>query len=200
MATLNDAYLVQQLRDGDLEALGILYDRYRMLVYRTTLAITGDQDAANDLLQDVFLRLYRYIDNVDVERPLEPWLYRMSANLAYSWIKRNNRWMQQFEDFFDWLAGPGRDNPHEQVERQDEWFHLRKALQSLPVPQRTVLVLYYLNDLSVEEISEIMEIPNGTVKSRLHYGRMALRKSMHLAGFQDSDMLSGLNWEGTQID
>jgi len=200
MSTLDDAYLIQQLQDGDLEALGILYDRYRMLVYRTTLAITGDQDAADDLMQDVFLRLYRYIDNVDVARPIEPWLYRMSANLAYTWVKKNNRWMRRFEEFFDWLAGSNNDAPHEQAVREEEWLLLRKALQALPVSQRTVLVLYYLNDLSVEEISEIMEIPNGTVKSRLHYGRMALRKYMHMAGVTDGDTVPGLNWEGTQID
>lgn len=200
MSELTDGYLIQQLQEGDIEALGVLYDRYKNLVYRTTVAITGDPDAANDLLQDVFLRLYRYIDNVDISRPLEPWLYRIATNLSYTFVKRNNRWSRQFEEFFDWLAGSNRDIPQESAEKEDEWQHLRQALLNLPVQQRTVVVLYYLNDLPLQEISEIMEIPVGTVKSRLHYGRMALRKSMGLSGFAEGDALPGLNWEGTQLD
>jgi RNA polymerase sigma-70 factor, ECF subfamily len=200
MSDIADAYLVEQLQNGDLEALGVLYDRYKNLVFRTTMAITGDPDAANDLLQDVFLRLYRYIDNVDISRPLEPWLYRIAANLSYTWVKQNNRWSRQFEDFFDWLAGTNGNVPQETAEKEDEWHHLRQALLSLPIQQRTVVVLYYLNDLSLQDISEIMEIPVGTVKSRLHYGRIALRRSMGLAGFAESDALPGLNWEGTKVD
>ena len=91
MEDLSDAELIFQLQHNDLQALGILYDRYQLLVFRTTLAITGDSEAANDLLQDVFLRLHRYAGHIDRTRPLEPWLYRMSANLAYTWVKRSRR-------------------------------------------------------------------------------------------------------------
>ena len=64
--------LVDKLQDGSLEALGAIYDCYRHMVYRTALAITGDQEAASDLLQDVFLRLYRFASRIDGKRPLEP--------------------------------------------------------------------------------------------------------------------------------
>ena len=80
-----DTELVLCLQAGSLEALGVLYDRHRNLVYRTALAITGDAEAAGDLLQDVFLRLHRFADHIDVQRPLEPWLYRMTTNLSYTW-------------------------------------------------------------------------------------------------------------------
>ena len=69
--------LILQLQNGSLEALGVLYDRRQFLVYRTALAITGDTEAAADLLQDVFLRLNRFAGNIDPQRALEPWLYRM---------------------------------------------------------------------------------------------------------------------------
>jgi RNA polymerase sigma-70 factor, ECF subfamily len=196
MVAITDADLVRQLQQGDIEALGLLFDRYRTLVYRTTLGITGDPEAASDLLQDVFLRLHRYINHIDIERPLEPFLYRMSANLSYTWVKRNRRWMHYFEDFFDWLAGENENSPHEHAERSEEWHQLRKALQNLPVQQRVVVVLYYLNDLSLSEIAEILEVPEGTVKSRLHYGRISLRKSLGKSGIFDGDALPGLNIEG----
>jgi RNA polymerase sigma-70 factor (ECF subfamily) len=189
--TASDQELVQRLQSGDLEALGHLYDRHRRLVYRTALAISGDKESAADLLQDVFLRLNRFIDNVDPSRPLEPWLYRMTANLSYNWVKRRKRWLRPLEDLADFLVGPGRNNPHEMVEKNDEWEQVQKAVSALPLPQRIVVVMYYLNDLSVQEIAEFLDIPEGTVKSRLHYGRNALKKNM---GLQE-EIVPGLNYE-----
>ncbi len=125
MLTTSDQDLVHELRKGSLEALGSLYDRYQQLVFRTALAITGDQDAANDLLQDVFLRLFRFANRIDENRPLQPWLYRMTTNLAYTWVKRDRRWKRPLEYFTDWIVGSNRNQTHEAVERQDDWDRLR---------------------------------------------------------------------------
>ncbi|MEN6299789.1 MAG: RNA polymerase sigma factor [Anaerolineaceae bacterium] len=183
--------LVEELRSGSLEALGLLYDRYQHMVYRTAIAITGDSEAANDLLQDVFLRLYRFADHIDSKRPLEPWLYRMTANLSYTWVKRNHRWYQPLEDLADWLVSGESNVPLSQVESQDDWHLVQQAVLDLPLPQRIVVVLYYLNDLSIQEIAEILEVPVGTVKSRLHYGRHALKKNLGL----QKEMLRDFNYE-----
>jgi RNA polymerase sigma-70 factor, ECF subfamily len=191
MANASDSELILELQQGSLDALGVLYDRHRQMVFRTALAITGDYEAANDLLQDVFLRLHRFADRVDRERPIEPWLYRMTANLAYTWVKRNHRWLRPIEDLADWLAGSVKNHPYEQVERNDEWHEVQKALSALPLQQRVVVVLYYLNDLSLQEISDILEVPVGTVKSRLHYGRQAIKKSLGL----QTEKLPGWNYE-----
>ena len=197
MSILSDADLILQVQAGSLDALGVLYDRHRQLVFRTVLAITGDSDVASDLLQDVYLRLYRFIDRVDTSRPLEPWLYRMSTNLAYTWMKRNKKWMHPLEDMAEWLGSSGKNTPHDLVERQDELDQIQVALAGLSLSQRVVVVLYYLNDLSLQEISEILEIPIGTVKSRLHYGRQALKKKLGVRGLADSDKFPDFNYEGT---
>lgn len=191
MTALNDHELVCKLQSGDLESLGELYDRHRRLVYRTALAITNDVDAAADLLQDVFLRLHRFARNIDSHRPLEPWLYRMTANLSYDWVKRRQRLPGPIEDLVDFISAGVRNNPSYLAEKNDEWRLIHLALASLPLQQRVVVVLYYLNDLSIQEISEILDIPIGTVKSRLHYGRTAMRKYL---GF-DQDMMPDLNFE-----
>ena len=182
MHTLTDAELIRHLQSHSLDALGVLYDRYQNLVFRTALAITGDPDAAADLLQDVFLRLHRFSSHIDSARPLEPWLYRMTANLAYTWVKRHNRFVRSIEDVAEWLIG-GRKNAVQQAEYNDAWNQLQQAVLALPLPHRMVVVMYYVNDLSLQEISEVLEIPLGTVKSRLHYGRQQLRTSL--------DQLSG---------
>ncbi len=169
--------LIRRLQGGDLSALGNLYDRHNRMVYRTALAITGDPEAAADLLQDVFLRLYRFSARVDPSRPLEPWLYRMTANLACTWVKRQ-RWMRPIEDLADWLSGDGRHSPTQAAELAETAGAIHRALNALNLSQRTVIVMYYINELSLQEISEVLDVPVGTVKSRMHYGRRALKKAM----------------------
>jgi RNA polymerase sigma-70 factor (ECF subfamily) len=183
MSDTTDAELVLQMQNGDLESLGVLYDRYRLMVFRTALAISGDQESANDLLQDVFLRLYRFADRIDTKRPIEPWLYRMTANLSYTWVKKNKRLVKLVDDFSGWISSSNENIPHECAERNDDWQWIQRAVLDLPFPQRVVVVLYYLNDLSLQEISEILEVPVGTIKSRLYYGRIALKKSLGVSLF-----------------
>jgi RNA polymerase sigma-70 factor (ECF subfamily) len=190
-----DDALVLKMKAGDLEALGVLYDRHRNPVFRTALAITGDRETAGDLLQDVFLRLYRFADRIDPTRPLEPWLYRMTANLAYTWVKRNQRWIQPLDDLADWLMGGGWNGPYDQAEKRDEWDQVQRAILALPLQQRVVVVLYYLNDLSLQEVADILDVPLGTVKSRLHYGRETLKKHLGIDLAPEGEKLTGLNYE-----
>jgi RNA polymerase sigma-70 factor (ECF subfamily) len=194
MEAISDSELTVSLQAGSLEALGILYDRHRGLVFRTALAITGDADAAADLLQDVFLRLHRFATHIDPHRPLEPWLYRMTTNLSYTWVKRRQRWFRPLEDVADWLTGSRKDTPAYQVELDDSSRQIQQAVSCLPLSHRGVVVLYYVNDLSLQEISEILDIPVGTVKSRLHYGRRALKQSL---GLLAGEVLPALQYEFT---
>jgi RNA polymerase sigma-70 factor (ECF subfamily) len=148
------------------------------MVYRTALGVTGDPAAASDLLQDVFLRMHRFADRVDPDRPLEPWLYRTTTNLTYTWVKRHKRFLRPLEDMAEWLTGGKKQSPSHLTEQDEEWEDIRRAVTRLPVLQRMVVVLYYINDLSIQEISEILDVPVGTVKSRLFYGRKVLKRSL----------------------
>jgi RNA polymerase sigma-70 factor (ECF subfamily) len=189
----SDRELVLSLQAGKLEALGVLYDRHRNLVYRTALGITADPEAAADLLQDVFLRLHRFVDRVDPDRPLEPWLYRMVANLSYTWVKRRKRWFRPLEDIAEWLSGSRKELPGHQFDADEDSRHVQQAVTSLPLAQRVVVVLYYVNELPLQEIAEILNVPVGTVKSRLHYGRQALKDSLD----EKQNFLAELQYEFT---
>jgi RNA polymerase sigma-70 factor (ECF subfamily) len=177
MTELSSGELIRQLQAGSLDALGALYDRHSQMVFRTALAITGDREAAADLLQDVFLRMHRFADRVDPARPLEPWLYRVTANLACTWVKRQ-RWMRPLEDLSEWLAGDSAQSPSQAAETAETWGHLTEALRKVQLSHRAILVMYYVNGLSLQEISQVLEMPVGTIKSRLHYGRQSLKKEM----------------------
>lgn len=178
----SDRELIIRLQAGNLNALGELYDRHQHLVYRTALAITGDDAAAADLMQDVFLRMHRFANRIDPERPLEPWLYRTTTNLTYTWARRRNRWLRPLVDMAEWLTEGKKESPSNLVEMEDEWRGVHRAIAALSLSQRVVVVMYYINDLSLQEISEILDVPVGTVKSRLYYGRQALKKHLESDG------------------
>jgi RNA polymerase sigma-70 factor (ECF subfamily) len=174
-----DSELIQRVCDGDLSALGTLYDRYRLLVFHTALAITHDRQSAEDILQECFLKLNTYAKRIDLTLPLEPWLYRVTVNLAYTWVSRRSRWLTSIETMIDRLVAPARTSSEYHAELSELQTLIQQAIDSLPPNQRMTVILYYLNDLSLKEISYILDCPVGTVKSRLHYGREHLKQCLH---------------------
>jgi len=175
---LNDGQLITTLQSGDLNALGALYERHKTTVYRTALAITHDPAAAEDILQDCFLRLHKYVHSIDTSLPLRPWLYRVTTNLSYNWEKRRKRWYTSLDGVLDWLVSPTHNSPERRAEMSDMQSQVMDAVLSLNTNQRIVITLYYLNSLDLKEIASILDCPVGTVKSRLHYGRQALRRKL----------------------
>jgi RNA polymerase sigma-70 factor (ECF subfamily) len=178
LAQHTDGGLVARVRNGDLEALGELYRRYKVQVYRTALAITYDEGMAEDILQETFLRVHTYANSFDETQPLGPWLYRVTVNLAYNWTNRAKRWLSFFQNTF-WRLKPSPRRALEEVVEESELRRvLRQAIDALPEPQRVVVVLYYLEELSVNEIAYVVGVPEGTIKSRLYYARERLRKTV----------------------
>jgi RNA polymerase sigma-70 factor (ECF subfamily) len=170
-----DATLIEYLRRNDLAALGILFDRYSPQLYRTALAILHDSAAAEDVVQDCFLRLHQYADRIDTELPLIPWLYRVTVNLSYTWVTRRQKRRVSLEALVDQLMSPPSQSPDQMAEHIDIQQRVREAVATLPMNQRVVIVLHYMNGMNVEEIADITHCPVGTIKSRLYYGREALR-------------------------
>lgn len=176
--TADDHALIRRLQAGDLEALGLLFDRYRTPVFRTALAITRDSDVAEDITQDAFLRLHRHAHRIDGNLPLMGWMYRVTVNLSYTWVTRTAKWRAPLDEFVERWFRTARRSTESEAESRDEWQAVRKAIDSLSFDHKVVLVLYYLNDLSLQEIADVLECPVGTVKSRLHYGREKLKQKL----------------------
>ena len=174
----SDPVLIERLRAADLTALGALFDRYYAQVYRTAAAITRDNAVAEDIAQDCFLKLHQYAHRIDVSLPLAPWLYRVTVNLSYTWISRRQKRRISLEALVDHLMSPSWYAPDQLAEHNEIQHHVRQAIGELPFNQRVVIVLHYLSQLSLEEISEILDCPVGTVKSRLYYARENLRRRL----------------------
>ncbi|MBL8130220.1 MAG: RNA polymerase sigma factor [Anaerolineae bacterium] len=175
---VSDAELIGRLCAQDVAALGDLFSRYYPQVYRTAAAITRDSAVAEDIAQDCFLRLHQYARRIDVSLPLAPWLYRVTVNLAYTWISRRQKRRISLDALIDRLTSPLSQGPEQMAEKGETKHRVREAIGNLHFNQRVVVVLHYLNSLSLEEIAEILDCPVGTVKSRLYYARENLRRQL----------------------
>jgi RNA polymerase sigma-70 factor (ECF subfamily) len=173
--SLSDSELIDRLRQDDLDALGVLFERYRDRVFRTALVIVRDPAVAEDILQDCFLKVHANAQRIDTERPLAPWLYRVTVNLSYTWLSRGKNRRTSLEAVVDMLISPMKQAPDRLTEQTELRQNVRKAINDLSIDQRVVVVLYYLNALSLQDIAEILDLPIGTVKSRLFYARENLR-------------------------
>lgn len=170
-----DSELIERLQQNDLDALGVLFERYRDRVFRTALVIVRDPAAAEDILQDCFLKVYANAHRIDTNRPLAPWLYRVTVNLSYTWLSRGKNRRTPIDSVIDLLISPMKQAPDQLTEQTELRQNVRKAINDLSIDQRVVVVLYYLNGLSLQDIAEILDLPIGTVKSRLYYARENLR-------------------------
>jgi RNA polymerase sigma-70 factor (ECF subfamily) len=175
---VTDAALIERLRTNDFEALGNLFDRYYTQIYRTAMAITHDSAAADDIAQDCFLKLHHYANRIDTSLPLMPWLYRVTVNLSYTWITRRQKRRVSIETLVDQLVSPANFAPEHLAEQGETISRVQRAIQELPRNQQTVIALHYLGDLSLDEIAQMVNVPVGTVKSRLYYAREALRRKL----------------------
>jgi RNA polymerase sigma-70 factor (ECF subfamily) len=188
---MTDAALIGRLCADNLEALGVLFDRYYAQVFRTAAAITHDTAAAEDIAQDCFLRLHRYAHRIDTTLPLAPWLYRVTVNLSYTWVTRHQKRLVSLETVVDFLKSPARTSPDELAEIAGLRREVHQAIHALSFNQRVVVVLHYLNDLSLEEIAYILDCPIGTVKSRLYYARENLRSRLGAAYYSEQQVAHG---------
>jgi RNA polymerase sigma-70 factor (ECF subfamily) len=175
---LDDGDLVPRIQDGDLSAFEALYGKYKDELYRTALSITRDRGAAEELLQDCFLRAYDHIEAVNGYPSLRPWLHRIIVNLSYNWAAKKRLHLVSFEEVFDRLLSVPRSSPERAFERQELLQLVDEAIKALGMPQRVVVILFYLQGFSLDEIAYVLDCPVGTVKSRLHNARRALRRRL----------------------
>jgi len=176
-----DIVRLAQRRATRREAMGVLFERYRSRVYNTALRIVGRPDEAADVLQDVFVLLFRKIHRFRARAVFASWVYRITVNAALDHLRRRRRAPRS-------SAAPAvLDGAPEQLEMttpergaalRDLEGHVRAALHTLSERLRIVVVLRYLEGLSYADIADILDCSIGTVKSRLFRAHAALRKRL----------------------
>jgi RNA polymerase sigma-70 factor (ECF subfamily) len=183
-----EAPLVAELQAGSEEAFGYLMAVYRNPVYNMVYHIMGDESDAADVLQNVFVKIIRGIKQFREGSSLKTWIYRIAVhealNYRRSWFRRKRREVFSLDDDQHGqtavetrnTSSPG--SPFELVEQHERQELVHRALRSLAEPYRTVVVLREVENLSYEEIGEVLGVAGGTVKSRLKRGRELLRRKL----------------------
>jgi len=174
-----DRDLLKRFLAGHVESLGLLATRYEKDLHGFIVRFVGDRQAAEDLFQETFLHVWRKRDQYDASRAVRPWVFTIAANLARDWLRRESRRRTLSLDsrvggadgegasFSDLLPADG-ETPLAALEREEQYEHVRQALDALPDHLRAVLVLAYYEKFKYREIAEVLQVPVGTVKSRLH--------------------------------
>ncbi len=179
-----EAQLLERCRTGDLAAFDELMARHQQRVFNLCLWLLRDHDSANDAAQETFIRAFRAIGHFRGDCAFSTWLHRIAVNVSGDASNRRKRGPQPLSDIGTddspppEPAAPLRENPLETLARNERQQAVREALNEVSEAHRLVLVLFDIQGYSYDEIAEVLELPIGTVKSRLNRARAALRERL----------------------
>jgi RNA polymerase sigma-70 factor (ECF subfamily) len=169
MSTPDDAAVIKMCLEGDSNAFGILIDRYQQPLYNTALRMTGDPEEAADISQETFVKAYQKLNEYRPDHKFFSWIYRILVNDTLNRLKQRNK-TQGIEHE---ITSDER-LPDEQFDAKRQSSRIESALRELAFDQRIVVVLLYFNDMSYQEMSVLLSVPEKTVKSRLYSARQNL--------------------------
>ena len=176
----SEAALVERLRSRDPRAMEEFVARYQAFVSRQVARVVDVAEDREEVCQDVFLRAYRKLHTFDGRSSLATWLGRVAYRTSLNRVARRRRLEVSLNDG---LAGAARTtDPHLRAEERDRARRVRAEVAALPPRYRDPIALYYLEDLPVADVGSILDLPAGTVKTRLHRGRELLRERLEARG------------------
>ncbi|MBN1363027.1 MAG: sigma-70 family RNA polymerase sigma factor [Sedimentisphaerales bacterium] len=176
---LTDAQLLQSYMNGDEEAFREIVGRYKNSLYVFLKQFLNRTDLVEDVFQETFLQLFNSRESFDPDRPLRPWLFTIAANKAKDALRKAQRTSavpigtiseSQEMSFDEMLDSLGSDNtmPYEELERSETAARVNEVMAQMPETLREILSMAYFSRFSYKQMAEILSIPIGTVKSRLH--------------------------------
>jgi RNA polymerase sigma-70 factor (ECF subfamily) len=177
-ASCSDADLVGRFKADELDAFEAFFARHRTLIYRTAYGLIGDPQAAEEVLQDTFARAWRHRQGLHADVSPVPWLHRVALNLCYSRLDRRRIRAEPIGDQHAAQLADGAVEPAERAEQRELRGIVRDGIAALPPKHQSVVVLYYLHGLSLQETASFLDVRLGTVKSRLHYALRTLRAQL----------------------
>ncbi|MEK3798996.1 RNA polymerase sigma factor SigW [Peribacillus sp. FSL H8-0477] len=176
---------INQVLKGDQNAFGEIVELYKDKVFQLCFRMLGNRHEAEDMAQEAFVRAFVNIHRFNIQMKFSTWLYRIATNLCIDRIRKKK------PDYFLDAEVAGTDGlnmysiiaddsalPEDEVESLELQETIQDEILKLPEKYRSVIVLKYIEELSLKEISDILDLPIGTVKTRIHRGREALRKQL----------------------
>lgn len=176
----SDEVLIGRIAHGDRLAMQVLFARHQVRVYRFVLRLVGNQTAAEDLISDVFLDVWRQADRFEGRSAVSTWLLAIARFKALSLMRRKPE--QELNEEMAGAIEDKSDDPEITIQKKDKSAALRRCLEALSPEHREVVDLVYYHEKSVLEVAEIVGIPEATVKTRMFYARKRLSELLKTAG------------------
>lgn len=187
---MSDQILVDEIVKGNTAAYELLILKYQKQLYATVLNIVKDDDFAQDIVQEAFLKAYESLPNLRNKEQFYPWLKRIAINESLMKLERNKRYVDMYDEeqeeddyFFNTITD--ENNPEKELLDEELRKYVRRYVDSLPSKLRTVIILREVEEMSYEEIAEMLNIPIGTVRSRLFNARQIIKERLIKQGLAD---------------
>lgn len=184
MSQLTDAELMELVKQGDYSAFDEIYNRYHKRIRNFLFSLTWDQDIAEDCLQEVFLGLFRVRDRFELRGKFSTYIFQIAKNRYLSHCRRRKRHPDEASldnegsKAFENLRASERVEPEAHLIEDYRRWKIRQAIESLPEKQKLVFVMSHLEGMKYDEISEILGVPLGTIKSRMSAAVRTLREKI----------------------
>lgn len=184
----DDLTLVQRVQTGDQRAFKLLVERYQRKVYAVALGMLKDKEEARDVAQEAFIKVYRYLAHFKGDASFYTWLYRITVNICIDSMRRKGSKGNEHQEFDESLqldtaeANLGAlgtrlgTNPQKSALRRELAERITAAIAQIPEAHRQILLLREVEGMSYEDIARTLEIPKGTVMSRLFHARLKMQK------------------------
>jgi RNA polymerase sigma-70 factor, ECF subfamily len=185
---MSEAEIIKKLRQGNENAFRELVGNYQRMVVNTCFGLLHNTDDAEDVAQDVFIEVFRSVENFRADSKISTWLYRIAVNRSLNFIRDNKKrkWFQSFDDvveskkeMLNQLNHQSADDPESELENSQRAIILHEAIDSLPENQRVAFTLNKYEDLAYKEISEVMNLSISSVESLIHRAKKNLQKKLH---------------------
>jgi RNA polymerase sigma-70 factor (ECF subfamily) len=178
----SDEALVLSIATGDKQALQVLYGRHNVRVYRFILRFLNDESAAEDLVSEVFFDVWRQANRFEARSQVSTWLLAIARNKALSVLRRRST--EELDDEVAEFIEDPADNPEVSMQKKQRNSILAECLTQLSAAHREIIDLVYYHEKSIDEVAEIIGVPQNTVKTRMFYARKRISELMNGKGVE----------------
>ncbi len=179
MTYQDDAYYIAAIKQGDTNAFATLVDKHKSMVYSICVKIVNKPEVAEEVAQDVFVKVFQKLNDFREEAKFSTWLYRIAYNAAISVVRKKRMETSAIDDYvFDNFSVDDAQEKLQQMEKEQQLDRMHKAMEQLKPKDALMIQMFYLKDMNVKQIGEVMAISEANVKVKLHRVRKKLYELM----------------------
>lgn len=174
---MDELTIINELKSGNLDALDLLYSKYSVQALRTAYLITSDRYMAEDIVQEAFITCYKSIHSLKNPNLFRPWFFKLLTRLSWKHIKKQNKAIP-IDNVIEQLDIQKSKDSLDNYSLSADYDELYTAINNLNIKLKTIIILYYFNELTIKEIALVTGCLEGTIKSRLYNARKILKKTL----------------------